>query len=254
MAKHDTATGAATIAHEPAHETAAPAPAAAAAPETVAVELGGVSVPLPRKFMAGPVVLTANQALILDAAYQRQFKNNQDANAKARAEAYAKATTDEARADKAPLTAEQYIALYRDYEPAVGGAPRLGSMEKLRQEAGWRFWVGHVAEHNKLVAAGQTGLIAKAQGKQVALLRAPTKAETKLATGLTGEALDKAHKEALDTFNTGTKPAFVSKLLAFPMYAEGVQIALDAIMAERGASKAKEATVTVDTVSSDDLF
>ena len=106
----------------------------------VTIEIAGLEVTLPVKFAPGHT-LTENQAKVLDAAYQRQFTNNQNASAKSRAEAHVKATTDAERAAKAPLTAAEIAALYTDYEPSVGGTPRQSTMEKLRQDAAWRAWV-----------------------------------------------------------------------------------------------------------------
>ena len=60
---------------------------------TVTIEIAGLQVTLPVKFGTGHV-LTETQAKVLDAAYQRQFTNNQNALAKSRADALAKATTD----------------------------------------------------------------------------------------------------------------------------------------------------------------
>ena len=52
---------------------------------TVTIEIAGNDVTLPVKFAPGHV-LTDAQAKVLDAAYQRQFTNNQNAMAKSRAE------------------------------------------------------------------------------------------------------------------------------------------------------------------------
>lgn len=188
------------------------------APGTVALDISGLEVIVPRRFQAGQV-LTENQAKVLDAAYQRQFTNNQVASAKSRAEALAKATTDAERAAKAPLTAEQIAALYTDYEPNVGGTPRQSVMEKMRQEAAWRFWTQHVAEHNEAVANGQKPVIERAGSKPVNLPRAFT----------TPEGVKVTAQEQKD--------ALIARLLLLPAYAEPIQVHLDAIMAERGKDK-----------------
>ena len=227
----------ATTAH-----TAAPAAQDAPPAATATIEIAEISVTIPLKFSPGHV-LTENQAKILDAAYQRQFVNNQNANAKARAEKLAKATTDAEKAAAAPLTAADYAKLYENYEPTVGGAPRMGNVEKMRQDAAWRMWVALVGEHNKAVASGGTAVIAKAVSKAdgkpvpVALMRAPTKAEVKAANaGATEEALETAYKTAQEEF-AGAKAVFLGRILSMPEYAERVQIQLDAIMAERGEKK-----------------
>jgi hypothetical protein len=95
--------------------------------ETVTIEIAGLQVTLPVKFAPGHV-LTENQAKVLDAAYQRQFTNNQNASAKGREEALKKATTDAERSAKAPLSAADIAKLYADYEPSVGGTTRQSTM------------------------------------------------------------------------------------------------------------------------------
>ena len=234
-----------------AHEAPQTAPQTApAAPETesnAANDLGTatlsidtLSVTVPVKFAPGHA-LTVNQARILDAAYQRQFVNNQTANAKARAEKFAKATTEAERATFAPLTAEQVAALYTDYEPAVGGAPRMGQIEKMRQDAAWRAWVAMVSEHNKSVAIGGPAVIERAGNKPVALDRAPAK---------TKDMSEDAHKAGVEAF-AERKAAFLARFGSMPQYAERIQIQLDAIEAERGAKKAT--APAAETVSGFDL-
>lgn len=207
---------------------------------TATLSIDNLSVTVPVKFAAGHA-LTVNQARILDAAYQRQFVNNQTANAKARAEKYAKATTEAERATFAPLTAEQIAALYTDYEPAVGGAPRMGQIEKMRQDAAWRAWVAMVSEHNKSIAAGGPAVIERAGNKPVALDRAPAK---------TKDMSEDAHKAGVEAF-VERKAAFLARFASLPQYAERIQIQLDAIEAERGAKKA--AAPAPETVSGFDL-
>lgn len=190
------------------------------------VEIAGLEVSLPVKFAAG-MTLTENQAKVLDAAYQRQFTNNQNAMAKGRAEALAKATTDAEKAAKAPLTAAQIAALYTDYEPSVGGTPRQSTMERLRSDAAWRAWVAMVTEHNTAVAAGEAPVIVKAGAKPV-----------ELPSG-------KGAPEKRD--------AMAAALLARPEYAERIQVQLDAILAERGTKKPTAAADTM-AVSGADLL
>lgn len=177
---------------------------------TVTIEIAGLEVILPVKFSSGHV-LTENQAKVLDAAYQRQFTNNQNAGAKSRAEALTKATTDAERAAKAPMSATEIAALYTDYEPSVGGGPRQSSMEKMRQEAAWRAWTVLVGEHNDSVAGGGEPIIVKAGNKPVTL---PS---------------GKGAPEKRD--------AMSAMLLTLPAYAERIQVQLDLILAERGTKK-----------------
>src|SRR5579859_1683754 len=125
-------------------------------PQTVTITIADLQVTLPVKFLPGHV-LTDNQAKVLDAAYQRQFTNNQNANATSRKAALEKLgdkATDADRAKYAPRTAAELAADYVDYEPSVGGGPRLGSMEKMRHDATWSAWVQLVTEHNAAVASG----------------------------------------------------------------------------------------------------
>lgn len=208
---------------------------------TVNVEIAGLSVALPIKFQTGHI-LTENQAKALDAAYQRQFANNQNASAKSRAEALAKATTAEDKAAKAPLTADQIAALYADYEPAVGGAPRLGQIERMRHDAAWRAWVALVGEHNEAIKSGETPVIVKAGPKPVTVQAPPRRAK---------DVSEDAHKIALEAF-AQARTAFIERFLSLPEYAGRVQAQLDAILAERGAKK--DTTPTVETVSAEDAI
>jgi hypothetical protein len=185
-----------------------------------------MEITLPVKFSPGHV-LTENQAKVLDAAYQRQFTNNQNAMAKSRAEALEKATTDAEREAKAPLTASAIAALYAAYEPSVGGATRQSTMEKIRSEAAWRFWTAHVSEHNKAVLAGSAPVIVKA-GKSVVALPSGKGAPEK-------------------------RDALIAALLKLPAYADRIQVQVDAIVAERG-NKKEEPKADALTLSADDLI
>ena len=198
--------------------------AAATSLGNVSIEIAGLEVTIPIKFAPGHP-LTENEAKVLDAAYQRQFTNNQNASAKSRAEAFTKAKTDEERAAKAPLTAMQIAELYADYEPSVGGTPRQSTMERLRQDAAWRAWVAMVTEHNESVKTGGEPIIVKA-GKVAVQLPSGKGAAEK-------------------------REAMSAQLLTLPAYAERIQVQLDAIMAERGTKKAEGETVVV---SGSDLF
>ena len=201
----------------------------------VTIEIAGLEVTVPVRFAAGHV-LTENQAKVLDAAYQRQFTNNQNAMAKARAEALGKATTDAERAAKAPLTATQLAALYTDYEPSIGGTPRQSQMEVIRQQAAWRFWTGHVAAHNKSVAAGGPPVIVKAGQKPVAPLT-PKRGPDGKVIATVGDQRD----------------AMTARLLAMPEYADRIQVQVDAILAERGSKTPVEKSDAV-SLSADDLL
>lgn len=180
---------------------------------TVTIEIAGMEVTLPVRFSAGQII-TENQAKVLDAAYQRQFTNNQNALAKAR--------TDGSNKTAQP-DADGLAALYQDYEPSIGGS-RTGSMEKNRQEAAWRFWTAHVKDHNDSIQRGGEPVIVKAGKQAVALPR-----------------------------NTKEVPArdnLVASLLAHPDYQDRIQTYLDMILAEKG----KGAATATAQVSATDLL
>jgi hypothetical protein len=189
--------------------------------EFATLKINEIEVSVPRKFAPG-MVLTENQATVLDAAYQRQFTNNQTAMAKARAERYTK----DGKPEDAPLTATAIAALYTNYEPNVGGT-RISNMDKIRQDAAWRMWAAMVAEHNHNVANGGKPVIVKAGSNQVTLPSGKGAAEK---------------REALAT-----------SLLGLPAYADRIQAKIDEILAERG-SKKDTAVATNAVVSGADLL
>lgn len=186
-------------------------------PETIKVTIGEQEVMLPRKFTAG-MPLTDTTATILETAYIRQFTNNQNAYAKARAE----------KNEANDHTPDVLTTLWAAYEPNVGaGGGRATNAEKLRYEAGWRAWCAMVNEHNVAVRDGDDPVIVKAAGKIVPIDTPPRKARG---------ADDAQHKAVLAAWNE-QHDAFVEAFLNHPAYAARVQAALDAIMAERGAKK-----------------
>lgn len=199
----------------------------------VTIEIAGLDVTLPVKFGPG-MVLTDSQAKVLDAAYQRQFTNNQNASAKSRQEAFEKATTDADKAAKTPLTAAQIAALYTDYEPSVGGT-RIGSMEKIRNDAAWRMWTAMIADHNASVAQGGEPVIAKAGQKQIPGLK-PVRDGAGKVTVTVQEQRDR----------------LIARMLTMPEYAERIQVQVDAILAEKGKDKVDAAAD--NSVSMGDLF
>jgi hypothetical protein len=213
---------------------------------TVEVEMTGLKVELPLKFAAGHI-LTDHEARVLDAAYQRQFRNNQEANATNRAKRFEKATTDAERPENAPLTAAQLVALYTDYQPAVGDTVRMSTLERMRHEAAWRAWVALVTEHNATVGTDNPPVILKAvmadgKARTVKLDTIPTtkpKSEDE-------EAFKARKQEAIDR-----RQSFCARMLDMPDYADRIQAQLDAIMAERGA---KETKVEQDVIVSGDAL
>jgi hypothetical protein len=194
--------------------------AAPAAVPVATIDIGGLSVSLPIKFSPGHI-LTENQAKILDSAYQRQFTNNQAANAKARAERFKAAKTDSDRAANAPLTAAQLADIYATYEPAVGDTVRTDMLTRLRQEAAWRLWVSMVTAHNDDVrSGGKSPVFSKAAGKIVPLPERAIK-------------VNEGGKEVVISL-ADQRNTLANDLLARPSYADRIQVMLDAILAERG--------------------
>lgn len=225
----------------------------AAQPRTVVVEIAGQQVTLPLKFAAG-MTFDDTTAAVCDAAYQRQYTNNMNANAKARADRLAKAQAANDAAGIAanqPYTADEIAAQYADYAPQVGGGPRLGSMEKLRLDAADLADTKARMEHNALVAAVKAGEadannvvwpFAKMAGRTLAFMTAPRK---------TKDVSDEQHKANLEAFKTG-RTEFLQKMLSLPHWAERIQIELDALMAQRGSKKADAPAEAVE-VSGDVL-
>jgi len=203
---------------------------------TIEIEIAGHNVVLPVKFGPGHV-LTENQAKVLDAAYQRQFTNNQNAMAKARAEKLTKATTDAERAAAAPLTASALAGLYATYEPNVGGS-RMGSMEKLRMDAALAVWLDMISEHNTAIDAGQPSPVFKQTLKLVVPLRA-----TKMADGTTQTVDDWRNLNANNVLNAKS-----------PKVQARLQSKIDTMLAEREAAKsATPSTAVVASFSEDDF-
>ena len=215
----------------PAEDTA-PAPVADDAPSAV-LTIADMSVTVPLKFAAG-AVLTDAQARILDAAYQRQFSNNQNAMAKARAERLTGAKTEAERELNAPLSAEALAAIYATYEPNVGNMARGSTLDRLRSTAAWQVWAETVAAHNKSVAAGGAPVIVRAGNAPVRLMTASRKSK-----GVS----DEAHAAALAD-HEAAKAALIARLLAAPAYAERIQTTLDAMTAAKATAPAGS-TVTV---------
>lgn len=199
-------------------------------------QMGDLTVALPRRYTAGYVLANDSEGMILDMAIVRQFTNNMNANAKARAErlAAAEKAGDEAKiAANQPYTAEEVAALFADYKPNVGGAPRESAVQKLRYEAAWRVWVEVVNGHNKLIDAGQPGILKSPA--RVQLISPPRKGFNLEGTACSAED----HETALEEF-ASMKRAFLDQILAHADYAERVQKTMDQITAER-AKKAPTA-------------
>lgn len=196
-----------------------------AAPQEVAtttVTIAGIDVALPMKFNAGHV-LSDTEAKVIDAAYRRQFANNQNAAFKAFEEKLkaweANTASDKGEAPANPCSEVAMIAAYGSYVPQVGAASQT-SLEKARLEAGLRALHEMMSEHNALIDEGKPGTMGAAK---VAL------------------AKGKGAAEARD--------ALVAKVLASTKQADRVQRHLDAVLAERGSAKSAPEAKTLDAAS-----
>ena len=184
---------------------------------TVTTTIANIDIALPVRFVAGHV-LSEVEAKVIDAAYRRQFKNNQDAAYKAWE---GKCTTAIAKGEAEPAnpcTAEKLLELFVTYHPQVG-SDGASALEKAKQEAGLRALIELIDEHNvehKATGKGPLGA-----------------APFKLPAG----------KGSADA-----KAALVAKVLASPKQASRVQRHLDAVLAERKAKPEDTgaATITAD--------
>ena len=227
-------------------QSAAAVESSGTTPGFVTIEIAGLNVQLPIKFGPGHV-LTEAQAKVLDAAYQRQFTNNQNAMGKARGENFAKATTDAERLKYAPLSATALAALYADYEPSVGGT-RTSSLEKMRLEAAWRVWVEMVEAHNASVKDGTPPVFAKRAGRNV-----PLPSTAILVTDETGKPIMGTDGKQQKVTLQEQRDNLANGLLARPEFADRIQAMLDKVQAEKGKGKDK-ADATESVASVDDLF
>lgn len=195
------------------------------------IKIGDTDVTLPNRFasMVGQP-LTEELAKIVFTHVAGQFRNNQVANAKARADRYAKAATDEERALNTPLDAMGYLKIWSDYMPNVGEGPRQSSLDKMRLEAAKRAWFRLIADHNEAVSNGGTAIL-KSAGKVSA---APRPVKTKAVS-------TEAHEAAVAEWQDAQERIY-RRLLDTPSYQERIQVELDAITAEQGKKKAEAET------------
>lgn len=197
-------------------------------PETTTIDISGQSVVLPNRFaaMVGQP-LTDDFAKIIFAHVAGQFRNNQVANAKARADRYGKAKDDAERAANAPMSADDYLKLWSDYLPNVGRTESQSQAEKNRYEAARRVWIALVNEHNDAIKNGGTPVL-KSANQVKAFPDRPTKTKDVSTEQHTAnvEAWEEKRRAILDT------------LLRAPAYADRIQSALEAVQAEQGKAKA----------------
>lgn len=176
-----------------------------------------------------------------------QFRNNQTANAKARASRYAKAQAagDSAgMAENAPLTVSDLEKLWSTYEADVGGSgQRQSSAERIKSDAGWLTWVDIVADHNAAVARGE--LIDGPNGRRTAYLHSGARFDIPRRPAKGKGMSDEAHKAALDTWNAA-KDAVVERILSMPEHAERVAAHVARLTAAAAAGKTATPAAPVD--------
>lgn len=185
----------------------------------IEITVADLTVPLPRRHLPGQP-MTTSQAMIVDTFYARQFYNNQNANAKARAAKYtaAVAAGDTSAMEKnRPLTVNEILDIYKGYHPSISDTPRASAVERMRKEAAWKAWVVEVSAHNKSVTAGGAPVIVAAGSTIVQLMPA------------------------------AERPAFIERMLGHAGWAERIQIQMDALMAEQEAKKGKSTAGVVKT-------
>src|SRR6266849_4944923 len=102
---------------------------------TVTVTIAGIDVALPVKFSTGHILSDA-EAKVIDAAYRRQFANNQNA-AFASWEKKAKEWDAKPEGERPvnPCTESKMQEVYVSYVPQVGQSQQT-ALEKMRIEAG----------------------------------------------------------------------------------------------------------------------
>lgn len=119
-----------------------------------------VAVTLPNRFLdlVGKP-FTSDLANIVYTHVAGQFRNNQNANAKNRADRLEKlgdkATAEDLRSNRVYTTTD-YLDVWQSYMPSVTiGSQRVGAEEKFETKAAHRAFVAIVAAHNALVASGE---------------------------------------------------------------------------------------------------
>jgi hypothetical protein len=235
-------TASADAAPSAAAENATP-PAAAAEMRTI--KIGEISVNVPVRWKAGET-MNDYSASCVQAFHERQFINNQEANAKNREKRFNAAKSEAERADNAPLSAADYAALFATYTVKLGNAPRQTEIDKLRTEMALDFYKSLVGQHNANVAAGLPGIF-KAPGK-VAL--------DILYTVRSGKAagMDAARVEAHNAAVEAKHEAIVAKLLSNPVYGPQIEALVAAELERRKAAEAPVVSEPDATVVSVDMF
>lgn len=202
--------------------------------------------------------LTAELAMSVFMHRSGQFRNNQSANADARADRYTAAKTDAEREANAPWSDKQYVELWEGtgpwanadgtpnpYTPKQLETTRTSAAEKLNNDAAEAAWAEMVMMHNTSIASmpNNSGpkLIARApDGQLLSIAKKPVKGR--------GQSKE-AHEAELSAFMKA-QAEFNSLVLASKdaTLAGLVQKHKDILEAKAGAKKA-EVTTTVATTS-----
>jgi hypothetical protein len=214
---------------------------------TRSVELTDATFDAAIKFVAR-MLFTDHTALVCQVAYERQFVNNMNANALARAKRLttALAANDEkAIAENQPWTAEQYVTAWTTYEPNVGGTRSTG-MERLRKDAGWNVWVAMVAEHNAAVSSGAPSPVFKSVTALMVIPGRGQKARVEVINGVSTNI----PAFTMDEYREGRINAVLNA--KSERITERVQTEIDRLMAIAEAEKAKpDVSAVVADISPD---
>jgi hypothetical protein len=163
-----------------------------------------VDASLPRKWCCG-MTHDDDSAKTTDTHNARQFSNNENANAKARAIRYAK----DHKSEDAPKGLDYYLARWAEYESDIG-RERMSTGLKLKLDAAWKAWHVIVKEHNAAVTAGQPPVLVKAGNKTLKV-------------------------------NAKERESISARLLEMPQYEKYVAAEYEKLLAEREADKGKSA-------------
>jgi hypothetical protein len=201
-----------------------------------------LNITMPRRYVpAQTQTMTYDEldrlTLLASVSEARQYARTAGANAKARAERFAK----KGEAKDAPWTEAEYIDdfnnNYRWEVSSIDSGPRQSAIDKLRHETAWDYWTGMLAEHNAQVAAGQPGVIVKSLGKKAGLpFVHPGRLERNAS-----ESAKADHAAKVEAYNTA-KASYIERLLAHGSYGPQIAALVDAKLAAQRAAKAAETT------------
>jgi len=207
-----------------------------------------VDVVIPVRWTPG-MVMDEYTATCVQLYHERQFVSTHNANAKNRAAAFAKATTDKEREANKPWSAEEYAKAFASYQVSHRGKPSLSALETLRQETAETLYAEIVNAHNAAIAAGQPGIL-KITGP--AKVNRPLTAKQAKDKGLTPEQ-HAADTAAVEAANTKIIAALCASTKHGPIIEARVQAELAARKAKAEAAKAA-GSGAVATVVNVDMF